>query len=274
VICTLDEQLHVDRCVVSARELGPVFVVDGGSHDDTTALARRHGAEVIEHRWLGYADQKNWALENLPIKTSWVLLLDADEYLTPALRAEIRRTVNDTDVNGFYVPRSNIFLGRRLRHAWWYPDYQLRLLRLGKGRYEDRAVHEHVIVEGREGFLREPLMHENLKGIDGFIERQLRYAGLEAQEMLALGTDAASGWRRGRLFGTWPERRRALKVRVWYRMPGRPVIRFLWMYVLKRGFLDGRQGLIYSQLIAFHEALVNAKLFEKRRGPASGMPRR
>lgn len=263
LVCTFQEELHIGRCVESARGLGSVRIVDGGSTDETITIARTRGAQVIEHPWEGYAAQKNWALASLSIETDWVMLLDADEYLTEALNSEIKRAIQTGDCAGFYVPRVNVFLGRPLRHAWWYPDYQLRLFQVGKGRYEERSVHEHLILDGKAGFLREALIHENLKGIDGFIGRQLRYAGLEAQEMVKARAGANGAQRRGQLLGTWPERRRALKTRIWYRLPGRPVIRFLWMYLLKRGFLDGRQGLIYSQLIAFHEALVNAKLFEQ-----------
>ena len=263
VISARDEALHIGRCIESARPLGRTFVVDSGSADDTIAIARARGGEVVEHPWEGYAAQKNWALDNLPIATEWVLLLDADEYLTPALRAEIAAAIASEGTAGFYVPRMNVFLRRPLRHAWWYPDYQLRLLRLGKGRFEDRAVHEHVLVDGPEDFLRDPLMHENLKGIDAFVRRQLRYAALEADEIRRARAGGRANQREGRFLGTWPERRRALKTRVWYRLPGRPVIRFLWMYVVKRGFLDGRQGLVYSQLLAFHEAVINAMLLEQ-----------
>jgi glycosyltransferase involved in cell wall biosynthesis len=265
IIAALDEELHIRRAIASAAGLGPVVVVDGGSTDRTLELAESAGATVLEHAWQGYAAQKNWALDNVGLASEWVLSLDADEVVTPALRAEIEAAMrNGGGVAGYWLPRRNIFLGRVLRHAWWYPDYQLRLFRAGCGRYEDRLVHEHVAVTGETGFLREPLLHENLKGIDAFVQRQLRYAGLEAEEMRRARAGLTDGRREGRFLGTWPERRRALKTRVWYRLPGRPVIRFLWMYVVKRGFLDGRQGLAYSQLLAFHEALINAMALEQK----------
>jgi hypothetical protein len=123
-------------------------------------------------------------------------------------------------------------------------------------------VHELVLLDGDAGFLTEPIMHENLKGIDAFVERHLRYADYEAAEMLRVRSKDLGDQRRGRFFGTWPERRRALKLHVWYRLPGRPAIRFLWMYLVKRGFLDGKQGRVYCQLLAVEEALINAKLLE------------
>jgi glycosyltransferase involved in cell wall biosynthesis len=262
VIPTLDEELHVVRAVNSASSLGQVYVLDSGSSDRTRELAEEAGAKVSEHAWSGYATQKNWALANLGIESEWVLFLDADEYLSRELREEILDATTSEKFDGFYVPRQNIFLGRVLCHAWWYPDYQLRLFRVARGRYEDRLVHEHVLLDGEAGFLKQPIMHENLKGIDAFLERHLRYAEFEAAEMLRVRSNNLGGQRRGRFFGTWPERRRALKLHVWYRVPGRPAIRFLWMYLVKRGFLDGKQGRVYCQLLAVEEALINAKLLE------------
>ncbi len=268
IVPTLDEEPHIARVIKSAAPLGPVFVVDSGSRDRTRGIAESLGADVHEHPWTGYAAQKNWALEHLPVSTPWVLFLDADEYLSPESRDEIRCVVGSERYTGFYMPRQNIFLGRVLRHAWWYPDYQLRLFRTGEGRFEDRLVHEHVQVNGPVGFLRNPLRHENLKGIDAFLARHLRYASLEAQEIINTRAGRASGQRPGRLLGSWPERRRWLKLRVWYRLPWRPAIRFAWMYFWKRGFLDGRQGLVYCQLLAAYEAMIDAKLLEARNGQA------
>jgi glycosyltransferase involved in cell wall biosynthesis len=262
IIPTLDEELHVGRAVASASPLGPVHVLDSGSADRTSELGQQAGATVAQHPWSGYATQKNWALANLGIETEWVLFLDADEYLTPALREEIVAATTSGAADGFYIPRRNVFLGRLLRHAWWYPDYQLRLFRATKGRYEDRLVHEHVLLDGETAFLKEAIMHENLKGIDAFVERHLRYAAFEAAEMMRVRSGELGDQRRGRFLGSWPERRRALKLHVWYRLPARPAIRFLWMYLVKRGFLDGKQGLIYCELLAAHEAFINAKLLE------------
>lgn len=266
IIPSLDESLHIARAVESARPLGPVFVVDCGSLDDTASLATSRGGVVVSHAWEGYAAQKNWALENLPIRTDWVLMLDADEYLTEALRGEIVEKLGREDgPSGYLMPRWNVFMGRLLRHAWWYPDYQLKLFRVGRGRYEQRAVHEHVLVTGTVEPLVEPSYHENLKGIDAFLRRHQRYADLEADEILRHRHRNSHGRRVGRLLGTRQERRRALKMDVWYRLPARPLLRFVWMYLIRRGFLDGREGLVYCELIAAYEAMIDAKLLEKRR---------
>ena len=259
VIPARDEELHIARCVESARELGRTVVVDAGSHDGTRELALGHGAEVVLHSWDGYAAQKNWSLENI-VATDWVLFLDADESLTASGRDEIRAAITSPYVSGYYLPRTYVFLGRRLRHAWWYPDYQLRLFRRERGRYEERRVHEHAIVDGIVGTLREPIVHENLKGLTAFVDRHNRYSDLEAAEL----RQPSAARRVGSFTGNWADRRRALKDRVWFRVPGRPAVRFLWLYLVRGGFLDGRRGLLFCQLIAMYDFLIDAKVTERR----------
>jgi glycosyltransferase involved in cell wall biosynthesis len=261
IIPTKDEELHIARCVESALPLGRVVVVDGGSDDATVELARAHGATVLEHEWSGYASQKNWALAAIGNDAAWILFLDADEYLTKAGRAAVRETVASGRADGYYVGRRYYFLGRRLEHAYWYPDYQLRLFRAGCGRFEERRVHEHLIVEGRVAESSIDLMHENLKGITDYVSKLNRYADLEAAEILWPSAER----KRGSLLGSWPERRRALKD-LWIRVPGRAVLRFLWLYVVKRGFLEGRAGLIFCGLMAVHDFLIEAKVAEQRAG--------
>lgn len=270
VIPTLDEERHIARAIESVHGLGDVLVVDSLSGDRTVEIAERLGATCVRHAWEGYAAQKNWALDELGLSTDWVFFLDADEYFTPELRAEVQSIVDDdsTAAAGYYVPRRNIFAGRVLRHAWWYPDHQLRLFRVGRGRFEHRLVHEHVLLNGEAGFLDQPLMHENLKSLEEFRRRHQKYAALEAEEILKSRRGEAGGQRPGRFFGTWPERRRALKTRVWYRLPARPAIRFAWMFLAKRGFLDGRAGFLYSRLLAQYERQINAKLRELKRANA------
>jgi glycosyltransferase involved in cell wall biosynthesis len=259
IVPVKDERLHIARCVRSALDLGRVVVVDGGSSDGTAAIAGEKGAEVVKHAWEGYAAQKNWALDEV-VTTDWVLFLDADEVVTERGRAEIRQAVTDPGVAGYYLPRSYVFLGRRLEYAWWYPDYQLRLFRRERGRYEERRVHEHVIVDGPVRNLSEPIVHENLKGLTAFIDRHNRYSDLEASELL----QPSSSRREGSFRGDWADRRRALKDRIWFRVPGRPAVRFLWLYLLRGGFLDGRRGLLFCQLMAMYDFLIDAKVTERR----------
>lgn len=266
VIPTRDEEIHIARCIASVASLGPVVVADSGSTDRTKDIALARGAQFYVRPWAGYAAHKNWAITQTGIVTDWILLLDADEYLTPQGVETIRRALEDRDTSGYYLARRNYFLGRELKHAWWYPDYQLRLFRVGAARYEDRAVHEHMIVEGRAVSLSVDIHHENLKGLDAFVRRHVRYALLEAQEV----TRPSHGQRKGTLGGNWADRRRFLKQHVWSRVPGRPGVRFFWLYVVKRGFLDGRPGLIYCVLIAWYDFLIDAMTYELRRDRDSG----
>ena len=268
IVPALDEEVHIERCVSSALGLGPVVVVDGGSGDATVQLAEEAGASVLEREWTGYASQKNWALDMVDGEAEWILFLDADEYLTPQARDAVRAAAGSAQADGYYVARRYVFLGRRLDHAYWYPDYQLRLFRSGRGRFEERRVHEHLVVDGRVAESSIDLVHENLKGISDYVGKLNRYADLEAQEILR----PAGALRPGSLRGGWPERRRALK-RVWLRMRGRAVLRFLWLYVVKRGFLDGRPGLIFCGLIAVHDFLIEAKVAEHRAGYAPAQAR-
>ena len=271
IIPTREEAVHIGRCVASARQLGRVIVVDSGSGDATREIAARCGAEVVEHAWEGHAGQKNWALDHLDIATEWVLFLDADEYLLDGSVAEVRGAVAGEGVAGFELPRRYIFLGKELRHAWWYPDYQLRLFRREGARCEDVQVHEHMIVDGPVRQLRAPIMHENLKGLSAFVERHNRYSDLEAAEL----ANPASNRKPGSLTGSWAERRRALKDRVWFRLPMRPLVRFLWLYFVKSGFLDGRRGLLFCYLIAMYDFLIDVKLMERSLAGSSGrLPRR
>jgi glycosyltransferase involved in cell wall biosynthesis len=261
IVPVKDEELHIVRCVGSALPLGRVVVVDGGSSDATVELARAQGATVLERQWSGYASQKNWALDEVGADADWILFLDADEYLTQDGREAVLATIASGRADGYHVGRRYFFLGRRLDHAYWYPDYQLRLFRAGRGRFEERRVHEHLVVDGPVAESAIDLMHENLKGISDYVGKLNRYADLEAREILW----PSAARKRGSLLGGWPERRRALKG-VWLRVRGRALLRFLWLYIVKRGFLDGRAGLVFCGLIAVHDFLIEAKVAEYRAG--------
>ena len=268
IIPTRDEAKHIRRCVGSARALGRVIVVDSGSSDGTKRIAQEHGAEVVDHAWEGHAAQKNWALAALDIRTPWVLFLDADEYLTAETADAIRRAAASGAADGYFLPRSYIFFGQKLRYAWWYPDYQLRLFRRTAGRFEDRRVHEHVIIDGAVATIDAAIQHENLKGLSAFIDRHNRYSDLEAAEL----THPSRTRKPGSMRGAWADRRRALKDHIWFRVPVRPFVRFIWLYVLRRGFLDGRRGLLFCQLIAMYEFMIDVKLLERKLEAGHGVP--
>lgn len=262
IIPTKDEEVHIERCVRSLLPLGRVVVVDSESTDETVDRARRAGADVFVHPWEGYAAQKNWAFENTNVDTPWILLMDADEFVTENTRRMIRETAESGDAIGYWLPRRMVFLGREMRYSWWYPDFQLRLVRTGMGSFEPRSVHEHIAIDGPVEELWADIWHENLKGLTDFVERHNRYATLEADELESPSQDI----RVGSFLGNWADRRRAIKSRIWMRLPGRPLIRFLWLYIVKQGFRDGREGLIYCALISWYDLLINAKVHERRIG--------
>jgi len=275
VVPTLDEEKHIARCLSSVRGLGDLFVVDSGSTDGTVRAAKAVGARIVHQEWLGYAGQKNFALELLEDDYEWVLLLDADEVVSGDVARNVAKVVQTTDnVSGpaaYRIARRNYFLGRELQYCWWYPDYQIRLVRPRLARFEERSVHEHLVIDGEVSTLAGDLHHENLNGLHAFLARHNRYSTLEAEEIASSRgrplQDLEDLDRRTRA-------RRLLKERIWYRLPARPLIRFLWMYVVRRGFLDGRAGLIYCCLISFYDAETNFKLYEGAQGRRSALPER
>ncbi|NOT64027.1 MAG: glycosyltransferase family 2 protein [Acidobacteria bacterium] len=277
VIPVKNEARNISACLASVQWANEVWVVDSHSTDETVGLAQAHGARVAQFDYyLGGPKKKNWALENLSFNNEWVLLLDADERVTPELEKEIRELWQQADqADGYYLNRKLIFLGRWIKHCGWYPSWNLRLFKHRLGRYErlqtekventgDVEVHEHVVLTGRAAYLQNDLLHEDFKSIYHFIERHNRYSTWDAQVYHNLANEVeGNNALRASFWGTPLERKRFLK-RWWARLPGRPLLRFLWMYVIQRGFLDGRPGLIFCTLMTMHEAVISAKLYEHR----------
>jgi hypothetical protein len=219
---------------------------------------------VITREFDGFAAQKNWALKSLPIDTEWILLLDADESLTLELGSEIQGVIATPQQNaGFYINRHFVVMGRTLRHCGYYPSWNLRLFRTGQARYEERAVHEHMLVGGAVGYLRGEMRHEDLRGVHHFLAKHNQYSTLEAREEVA---SEAQGREllAARLWGSPLERRRALK-RLVRRMPCRPLARFCWMYFIRLGILDGVVGFRFCRLLAEYEYHIVLKKLEMAR---------
>jgi glycosyltransferase involved in cell wall biosynthesis len=243
-----------------------VFVVDSGSTDRTAEIARSYGATVVERKWKGYAAQKNWALENLPFESTWILILDADEAVTPELRDEIQQVVsrppNQVRESGFYINRVFIFMGRQIRHCGYFPSWNLRLFKRGHARYEDRQVHEHMITSGEVGFLRHLLLHEDRRGLEHFLAKHNRYSTLEAEEVYA------SRERWPGLYNFFFDRlarRRFLKQKVLPHLPLPLLWRMFYMYVVRLGFLDGRAGWNLCTFISSYEFHIHAKYQDLKR---------
>lgn len=275
IIPVKNEERNIAACIESAALADEVWVVDSGSVDRTIEIAEEMGARVVQFQFNGgYPKKKNWALENLPFANEWVLILDADERVTPELEVEIRGLfASDGMLDGYYINRKLIFLGRWIRHCGWYPSWNMRLFRHRLGRYErldtedventgDVEVHEHIVLKGRSGYLRHDLLHEDFKSVYHFIERHNRYSNWDARVYYNMATGRQSGETiNASLFGSPLERKRFIK-KMWARLPFRPLIRFVWMYIIKLGFLDGRPGLIFCTLMTMHEAVISAKMYE------------
>ncbi len=276
VIPVKNEAKNLPACLASVAFADEIWVVDSSSTDGTTAIAEAHGAQIVQFVYDGgFPKKKNWALTHLPLRHEWVLLLDADERVPPALAEEIAAVLAAPgEIDGYYLNRRLIFLGRWIRHAGWYPSWNLRLFRHALGRFEkietraveqagDVEVHEHVVLRGRTGYLQQDLLHEDFKSIYHFVERHNRYSNWEAQVYLDFAEGRRGGDRQieASLFGGPLARKRWLK-QLWPRLPFRPWLRFIWMYLLRGGILDGRAGLIFCTLMSLHEAVIGAKLYE------------
>lgn len=276
IVPVKNEEVNLAHCLRSVERAGEIIVIDSHSTDRTAEIAEQHGAQVVQFAQRDPAEKKrNWALNTLPLEHEWVLFLDADERVPPDLWAEIgeRLSAPEPGVNGYYLNRRLIFLGRWIRHCGWYPSWNLRLFRHRCGRYEqlsttaapdtgDAEVHEHVILDGRAGYLRHDLLHEDFKSVYHYVARHNRYSNWEAREYAnLLGRRSGEARLPASLFGDPVQRKRWLK-RQWVRLPLRPLLRFMYMYVIRLGWLDGRPGLIFCLLFAFHEAMISAKMYE------------
>lgn len=265
MIPTLNEAHHITEAVENASKVGHVFVLDSLSTDGTQELAREAGATVIEHEWEGYAGQKNWGLNNLPWTGQWVFILDADERIPRPLREElISIAESDPDVAGYYVNRLLIFMGHAVRHGALYPQWNLRFFRLGKAWYEDRLVHEHMIVDGNRDYLKEHMIHIRRENMTQYLDKHVHYANLESDEWLKMWLGQESGTQVDKLFKDMLRYRQWIRRYVWPHTPFRPLIRFLHMYVFRMGFLDGKAGWHLALLMASYEYMISMLYREKK----------
>jgi len=266
LVITKNEERNLPHCLHAlAGWTRAIHVVDSGSTDRTCEIARELGAEVVEHPWEGYAAQKNWALETLPMEGDWVLIVDADEVITAQLRERLEaiaaRPVNEVPETGYYINRLLYFLGKPIRHCGYHPSWNLRFFKRGRGRYEDRAVHEHLLVDGPTGWIRTPMIHEDRRGLEVYMEKHNRYSTLEAE---AIFDESRGGGLDASITGHQLQRRRWFKRHVYRHLPAKWLMRFLYMYVLRLGVLDGLNGLRFCLFISSYELQIGLKLRELR----------
>lgn len=258
LIPTLNEATQIRDVVLNASAVGKVYVLDSCSTDGTQRLAEEAGAVVVEHKFENYASQKNWGLDNIQFEAEWVLILDADERLTPMLVEEIRRVLaGDPKQNGFYVNRLLVFMGRPMRHGGIYPSWNLRLFRLGRARYEQRTVHEHMVCEEPTGYLRSRLIHIRSETMSQYIAKHIRYADMESDEWVKLRQRTGGGAPEHSLFRDILRYRQWIRRHTWPALPARPFIRFVYMYFVRLGFLDGRAGWHLARLMMSYEYMIS-----------------
>lgn len=283
-IPTFNEEVNLPHALKSVMGWASnVFVVDSESTDKTRQIAESMGAKVVIRPWLGYAKQKNWALDNLPLTSDWVFILDADEVITDELRDELlaiaRRPVAEVPESGFWINRYFIFMRKRIRHCGFYPSWNLRFFKRGKARYEEREVHEHMIVDGPVGWCKGNMEHDDRRGLEFYMAKHNKYSTLEAREIFKVeqaikaGTHASGEGKGGAMGGSfWGgpiERRRWIKHVVYPKLPAKWLFRFLFMYVLKLGFLDGVTGFRFCLFMTAYELLIHLKIIELRQESAN-----
>lgn len=269
LIPTRNEEKNLSRCLEPVVGWADeVVVVDSQSTDDTVAIAEAHGAEVLQFCYNGgWPKKRQWALDNYDFRNDWILLLDADEILLDPIKQEIAEAIGSSTYDGYWLRFQLHFLGRQLRYGG-FDLWKLFLFRYGKGHYERRfgeqdktmsdiEVHEHVVVDGSVGRLSNPVRHENWNSLYRYIEKHNEYSEWEAR----VYHDGHNGSVEPSLFGNQAQRRRWLKQKL-VRLPGFPLLTFLYHYILRLGFLDGRPGLIYCTLKGIQRFHAKAKWYE------------
>ncbi|HXQ42509.1 MAG TPA: glycosyltransferase family 2 protein [Candidatus Udaeobacter sp.] len=266
VLLAFNSEATLGATLASARLVSDdIHVVDSGSADKTLEIAAAAGARIVQHPFENYGRQRNWAIDNLPLKYGWQLHLDADERLTPELAQRINALAAGfpAGTDGYFIPRLTYFLGRPIRHGGMYPIWHMRLFRNGKGRCEDRKYDQHFRCDGPTTEIDAAMIDDVRMSLSEWTARHNRWADAEADELL---NPSETGVIAGRLAGDPVQRKRALRGG-YNRAPLflRAFGLFFYRYVLRLGFLDGMPGLIFFVLQTFwFRFLVDAKIYERQ----------
>jgi glycosyltransferase involved in cell wall biosynthesis len=269
IVPTLNEAKNLPRCLEALQWADEIVVVDSNSKDETQRISLEYGARVLNFKWnRKWPKKRNWVLEKAELKHPWILIVDADEVIVPELAAEVAEAVKSDLHAGYYINRRFMFLNKWIRHCGYYPSWNLRLLKRGRGEYErltladdtgsgDNEVHEHVVVQGTVGRLKSDMLHYAFPDIATFVEKHNRYSNWEALTQFQ-GTGASHA-----AVSTNEDLSFRRKLKLFSRrLPFRPSIRFLWHYIFRLGILDGYAGLLFCRLLMMYEFLSVAKYYE------------
>jgi len=261
-IRTHNEEVDIAACIESALLSSDVVVVDSFSSDRTVEIAQQYPVRLVQHEFESHGRQRTWMLTEIAPKHRWVYILEADERMTPALFQECLAAAQLDTCVGYYVAEQVMFMGRWIRRSTQFPRYQLRLLQPGKVWFTDFGHAEREVCDGETGFLQETYPHFTCsKGLTRWVEKHNRYSSDEAAETVNQLRSGHVAWGQLAFGKTEVERRRALK-QLSLRLPARPLVRFLYMYILLGGWLDGRAGFAWCTLQAFYEYLIVLKTWE------------
>lgn len=272
IILTYNSEGIIEQTLKAAKQISQnIFVVDSFSDDTTLSICKKYTKEIVQRKFTNYSDQRNWAMNNLQIPDdAWIFHLDADEILTPELILEINDEFNKNNTDkfvGYLIRRRVVFLGNEIRHGALYPNWHCRLFRKGVGRCEDRLYDQHFVVEGLTKKFKGYMLDVQSSSLSEWVVRHDKWSTLESQELADKKVDQNQKILNGKLFGTPIEQKRWIKDHIWTKIPLfiRPFVYFLYAYIIRFGFLDGRRGLIYNVLQAFwFRFLVDAKIYEIR----------
>jgi len=268
-----NEAENLPRCLKSVEWADEIYVVDSNSTDGSQEIAECHGAKVIQFKFNGlWPKKKNWALENLSFKHEWIFILDADEVLSIEAENEFRSIClsESNNIDGYFINRRFMFMGKWLKHAY-YPNWNMRLFKHRLGRYEklsrgdtqsgDNEVHEHVVLKGNGGYLKTVMDHYAFPDIETFVEKHNRYSNWEARVQVdGMLNEGSVRDLLSREIGM----KRRLKI-MFRSLPFRPLLRFLYVYFIQRGFLDGREGYYFARLHGYYELFSLVKIYELKK---------
>ena len=268
-IQTLNEEINLQKCLDSLSFSDDIVVLDSLSTDGTEAIARKNGARFFQRPYDGRASNQNWAVENIKFKHPWVYYSDADEVVTPELADEILSVTSDSDCTDvlYRVRYKNFFMGKWIKYSSLYPTWVPRLFKPDKIRWE-RGANPIAIADGSEGRLKEHFLHYNFsKGVDAWVGKHNKYSSYEALETIQELKNGSIDW--PGLFSADAVRRRQAIKKASFRMPMRHVLKFVYMYFFRLGFLDGFAGLVYCHLQSMYEYMICVKVYELKRNRTS-----